>query len=309
MTLPLALQVAIEEHLQGISLTQLKKEAEGQSSRYRGGQGSVFQSDAQCLAYLASRVPATYGAVEAVLRQMGSWWRGSTLLDLGAGPGTAGWAAWECFPFLVKPVLVERSAPMIRWGKKLAAHHPVLANAEWIQGDLLRDYGPADLVIVSYALGELAHPLQILDVLWQYPLAVVIEPGTPQGFERIRQIRTEWLQRGGFLIAPCPHALACPMTKGDWCHFSARIPRTKIHRLLKSGDLGYEDEKFSYLILSRTSRPQVSNRILRHPIQTSGQVQLVLCTHSGEIEKKSITRKEGEIYKAAKHAKWGDGSM
>ena len=68
---------------------------------------------------------------------------------------------------------------------------------------------------------------------------------------------------GAHVIAPCPHAADCPLAAADWCHFAQRIERTKIHRSVKGAELGYEDEKFSYIAVARhpatTSTTAASN--------------------------------------------------
>ena len=116
-----------------------------------------------------------------------------------------------------------------------------------------------DLVLISYALGELLADVRarVLDAAWRATSAdgalVIVEPGTPRHFQGVLDARTWLLTHGATIAAPCPHAAACPMAAaGDWCHFSARVPRTKEHRRLKAGSLSYEDEKFSYLIATRS---------------------------------------------------------
>ncbi|HEX3155503.1 MAG TPA: small ribosomal subunit Rsm22 family protein, partial [Candidatus Angelobacter sp.] len=92
----------------------------------------------------------------------------------------------------------------------------------------------------------------------------------------------------------------------DWCHFSQRVERTSQHRQLKGGALGYEDEKFSYLVAAKISAPSTASRIVRHPGKHSGHIQLVLCTPGGKIEQNTITRSRKEAYKRARKAEWGD---
>jgi len=75
-----------------------------------------------------------------------------------------------------------------------------------------------------------------------------------------------------------------------------------LHRQLKSGALGYEDEKFSYLIASKLAYSPSGKRVLRTPIKRKGHHILELCTPIG-IEKKIISKKEKDLYRKVK---WGD---
>ena len=128
------------------------------------------------------------------------------------------------------------------------------------------------------------------------------------GFALIQKAREHLISLGASLIAPCPHSLACPIKKTDWCHFSVRIERNRLHRYLKDGSLGYEDEKYSYLVVSRVavSFPKEA-RILRHPQKNSGHVRLTLCDTDGNEKEKVITKSNKECYKRARHVDWGDG--
>jgi len=132
---------------------------------------------------------------------------------------------------------------------------------------------------------------------------VVIEPGTMKGSAHIRAVRQQLLDLGGQLIAPCPHKLACP---SDWCHFAARVERTRLHRQIKGGALGYEDEKFSYVIAAKEGAFACENRVVRHPIKGSGHVKLTLCTQDGKWEERIVSKKHGPLYRQARDADWGD---
>lgn len=93
---------------------------------------------------------------------------------------------------------------------------------------------------------------------------------------------------------------------GDWCHFAQRVERTSLHRRLKQGTLGYEDEKFSYLVVAKSSALTPSARIVRHPLIRSGHIQLTLCTPQG-LQRQTIRRSQGELYRRARQAEWGGG--
>ena len=51
---------------------------------------------------------------------------------------------------------------------------------------------------------------------------------------------------------------------------------------MKGGTLGYEDEKFAYLVVSRDAdEGRAEARILRHPRVEKGRIVLALCTPAG----------------------------
>jgi ribosomal protein RSM22 (predicted rRNA methylase) len=96
-----------------------------------------------------------------------------------------------------------------------------------------------------------------------------------------------------------------PGRAGDWCHFAVRVPRTRRHRLLKGGSLGYEDEKFAYLVATRdVDAPRPPARILRHPRVEKGRIVMTLCTPGG-AERAVVTRRD-PAWRRARKAEWGD---
>ena len=187
----------------------------------------------------------------------------------------------------------------------IAAGRELTPDARWVQADVSAARGPADLVLASYVLGELPDP--IASLLWEQTADTIafVEPGTPAGYRRILDARAAVIQAGGFSVAPCPHDLPCPLPGDDWCHFGVRLPRSKLHRRAKGVELGYEDEKFSYAVLSREPAAKPAARIIRQPQVRSGHVILATCEPDG-IERRTISRKQGVLYKEARGAAWGD---
>lgn len=213
----------------------------------------------------------------------------------------AAWAAVEAWPSLADLTLVEVEPEMVAAGREL------LPGAAWVTADLAAARGPADLVLCSYVLGELADPAAAAVGLWEQAADTVafVEPGTPEGYRRVLAARAAVLERGGHTVAPCPHDLACPLPADDWCHFAVRLPRSRLHRRAKGVELGYEDEKFSYAVLSREPVPPAAARIIRQPQVRSGHVNLVLSEPDG-IHERTVSRKQGVRYREARGAAWGD---
>jgi ribosomal protein RSM22 (predicted rRNA methylase) len=239
----------------------------------------------------------------------------ATILDLGAGPATALWPAVSRWPGLSRATLVDRDPEMLRLGLQLWRHaHPPAGPGPDIvtrAGDLASAADEADVVMAAYAIGELDETSAARAVDRALALAgravVLVEPGTPAGFVRIRAARDRLLARGARVVAPCPHGGACPMTGGDWCHFAVRLDRSRAHRQAKHGALGWEDEKFAYVIAEPApagpGRPAAA-RVLRRPVRGTGHVRLVLCTPAG-LEDAVVTRRD-DAYRAARDVDWGD---
>lgn len=317
MQLPSSLQDAIANVTASLGLHQLIEAREELTKRYRQPiPGSQFMTtDVQRQSYVISRMPATYAALQMAFKaiKQRTDLPIKSILDLGAGPGTGMWAACDNFPGIEKITLLEKDKALLNLGKKLTEYseQQIIREANWLEGDLekITDLPLHDLIILSYSIGEL-HPEKIqslLNMCWNatQQLLLIVEPGTPIGFERIRSIRCQLIDTGAYLIAPCPHHLACPMAGGDWCHFSARVERTSLHRRLKGGTLGYEDEKFSYVAATKEAFPLPTSRILSQPIRHSGHLVLKLCTAEG-VKQPTISKKMGDLYKQARKADWGD---
>src|SRR4029078_12003644 len=101
MELPPLLRRAADRPLSGMPLTELAATAAVLSQRYReeprGGKTHVA-GDRDALAYLAVRLPATYAEVRACLLAVAEArpdFAPKSALAVGAGPGTALWAATE----------------------------------------------------------------------------------------------------------------------------------------------------------------------------------------------------------------------
>lgn len=295
-----ALQEAIDALLANANMQRLQRASEKLTTHYR--LGDSLKEEEEFLAYLTVRLPATYAALCSVLSHIPP---ADSLLDLGAGPGTVWWAAqslWNNSPTIHA---IEREAKFIELGKKLGA--PCI----WQKSDLLslKELPPTDWAIFSYSLGELSEEdlPPLLEKAWASARkgVVVVEPGTPRGYHRVLLARDLCIQNGGSVLAPCPHARTCPLSPTDWCHFSIRLERSHLHRRAKLATLPYEDEKFSYAILTKEENVANPSRILRTPLQRGGHVLLSLCTESG-LQEVTVTRKDKERYKKARKASWGD---
>jgi len=271
-------------------------------------------TEADVAAYVAYRAPATYAAALDVLSRIGSLrpeWRPRTLLDVGAGPGVASWAAAAVWPALERVTFIEAEPEMVRAGRALAAAapSPALRAASWIAGDATETGDPAELVLLSYVLSEIPEDgiAPLARALWEQTedTIVFLEPGTPEGYARVLLARDAVLGAGGFTIAPCPHDLPCPLPTGDWCHFPVRLLRGETHRAVKGVSKGFEDEKLSYAALARSREPRALSRVIRQPLIRSGHVYLDLCEPDG-IRRAVVTRRDKEAYRRARKLGWGD---
>ncbi|HTH98203.1 MAG TPA: small ribosomal subunit Rsm22 family protein [Stellaceae bacterium] len=319
-TLPAALAMAIDRQLEGVSRSGLGQQAASLSQRYRQRAGN-HAADEESLAYAVTRLPATYAAMRAVLAELEERapdFAPATLLDLGSGPGTAAWAALDAFPGLNAIDLVERAGSFRTLGRTLARNaDPVVADATWHDLDLERPdalaalAGPYDLVTLGFSLVEIA-PERRPDLLrraWELTagVLVLVDPGTPEGHGRMLAARDLLLGEGTAMLAPCPGAVACPIVAPDWCHTAVRLPRRRDHRLAKGAAMGFEDEKYAYMVLGRPELGHAAAaRILRPPESDKIGVRAALCTEIG-AGIATIPARARPDFKAAKKWRWGQG--
>src|SRR3981189_2886850 len=96
--LPPDLKSGLQRLAQARPRRAIAQRAEAMSLLYRSGAGSgaAIRNEDDALAYAFTRLPATFAAVTAVLtalREVSPDFSPRTLIDAGAGPRTAAWAA------------------------------------------------------------------------------------------------------------------------------------------------------------------------------------------------------------------------
>jgi ribosomal protein RSM22 (predicted rRNA methylase) len=313
--LPPDLRAALDRLATGVSRKDLAARAAAQSRNYRSGGGSQdVRSRDDALAYAFARMPATYAAAIGVfnaLREVCDL-APRSLLDVGSGPGTAVFATRQAFPSLADIRLVEANAEMRTLGAALLARSETAAMraASYVALPARgADLPAADLVTASYVAGEIApaERTAFARMLWAATTLalVVIEPGTPAGYQRIMGIRSLLIAEGAHVAAPCPHDDTCPLTASDWCHFAQRLPRTRDHLQIKGVEVPFEDEKFSYVVLMRGPPRRIDARVLAPPLVTKGSVIAKLCTAAGVVGD-IAARRDGAAYRRNKSWRWGD---
>ncbi|MBR0827443.1 methyltransferase domain-containing protein [Bradyrhizobium manausense] len=318
-TLPAELKAALDGKLQGFSRTDAAQRSSQISNRYRaGGNSGAIKSDADALAYALARMPATYAAVAASLNaliEIMPELAPESLLDVGAGPGTASWAAAEAFPSLESFTLLDANTTLSRLALELAHDSTRLADCRYLPGDAgtnLTEASPADLVVASYLIGELSESDQraLADAMWAKArhALVVIEPGTPAGYARILALRERLIAAGAHVAAPCPHDKPCPLTPPDWCHFNQRLPRSQAHRQIKGADVPFEDERFIYVALTRTPVAAQRSRVLAPPATGKAEITAKLCTEDG-VALAKVPRRDKAAYADARRWRWGDAVL
>ncbi|MFF8862140.1 small ribosomal subunit Rsm22 family protein [Streptomyces sp. NPDC015139] len=312
------LRTALAELLDGLPSKEVAAAVERLIANYRGDtptDAPILRDRADVAAYAAYRMPATFEAVRSALAAFADTVPGGTPgshLDVGGGTGAATWAVAATWPGERDVTVLDWAEPALALGREIAAANPALGNARWqrarIGAGLTLD--PADLVTVSYVLNELsaADRTALVDAAAGAAQSVVIvEAGTPAGYARVIEARDRLIQAGFRIAAPCPHSAACPIEPGrDWCHFSARVGRSSLHRQVKGGSLAYEDEKFSYVAATRLPAEPAPARVVRRPQIRKGQVLLDLCEAEEQLRRATVTKRHGDLYKAARDAEWGD---
>jgi ribosomal protein RSM22 (predicted rRNA methylase) len=314
--LPAELKAALDGKLRGFSRSDAAGRSATISKTYRDGGGSGgIRSEADALAYALARMPATYAAVTASLNaliEIRPDFAPKSLLDVGAGPGTATWAAAEAFPSLQDFALLDANEALRALALGLVTDSFRLRDVSYERGEArtaLAKSDAADLVVASYMIGEISDAEQrtLAELMWEKTrdTLLVVEPGTPAGYARIIALREQLIAVGAHVAAPCPHDGKCPLEPPDWCHFSQRLQRSRAHMQVKGAEVPFEDERFAYVALGRAPVAQRPARVLAQPVVSKIEVTAKLCTTDGLAFRK-VPRRAKTDYASARRWRWGD---
>ena len=316
MEFPKELRDEIENILNGLSVPYMKKTVKNITDRYKNNERtgqSLIRTEDEAAVYSAVRMPATFAAVSSALIHTLQLWKGNieSVIDAGAGTGAAAWA-FRMLTDASDYTCIEKEHTMKKLGEKLVSSAKGFSNVRWIEGSVSGEMSrhKADAVVESYMLNELSDNVfsDTIEKLWNSAthLFLIVEPGTPAGFQVIRKARQKLIGMGAGIIAPCTCS-DCAIDDDDWCHFTCRVARSRIHKLLKGGDVPYEDEKYTYIAFTKDCMEETKqySRILRHPEIGKGFVRLTVCDSNG-IHKVKTSKKDGDRYKAARKSECGD---
>lgn len=309
-----SLNSALQSFAGNFSLQELKNAYGMLSAAYRSGSKITLNTQALCYAYAQARMPATYSVLQKMTDHLSPHADSlHSMLDLGCGPGSALWAFSHKLP-LKEVKCLDQSKPLLQLADQLYQRHENPIPVQWIHQNIQEfikrnpEDQNFDLTCISYVLNEVPENVQIelINAAWSttHQFLVLVEPGTPKGFENIRKARDLLIQKGAHIFAPCTHSQPCPMNPNDWCHFSSRLQRSKTHKNIK-GTLAYEDEKYSYLIASRQVHESGKTRVVKKPNQSSGLIEFETCNSQG-LSHQKFSKRQADLYKKAKKIQWGD---
>lgn len=305
----------------------------------------VVYTQAQAVAYLYCRMPYTYQVCKRILNELlfrMPEFKPKSVLDFGAGLGSAIWSAFHTYEGLItKYAAVEPNRDMRRLGKFLTS--TINTEILWVESITMIpgagiERGKFDIIFVSHVLQEIPTAklrLMVLETLWNRlsneGVLIVVEPGSPKGFRFITDIRKWVIEKGredANIIAPCPHHNECPLANKDntWCHFSQlsyKFEKDVITKTQKEKTIF--NEKYTFLSIKKGKIPSIIykneqeaktpeeksffwERIVR-PIISKHKHRIVdLCTKRGKFERRIISKSHGGAggYKSIKKFNWGD---
>ena len=233
MELPPLLREGVDRILEGISVGDIRNAAERLSGRYRGEvrDGRFHLSDNLATsAYLATRLPATYAAIRASLSavaEIRQEWEPQTLLDIGSGPGSVFWAAVDQWPSIERATMIEGCDPIRRVGEQLAQRAEAATDGldrrrySARTADARRRGPGAPVLCAGRARAGCHRASDRTAVAASRDVLLVVEPGTPAGWQRILLVRDRLIALGAHIVAPCTHAERCPARRAGLVSFLA----------------------------------------------------------------------------------------
>jgi len=279
------------------------------SAAYNAAAFPVRWTPAREAGRVAFFLPRDARKIEAALRDLPLAALGRPalrVLDLGAGVGGSGLGAvlglrgrgysGEIALTLVEPEprALTRGLALLRRCVDGLGLGPV--TVQGLRGDLRAGPGEFDLVVLGAVLVEVGHGqaeaarVELLRQLLRGILAqnvggdgllLVVEPALKVTSRRLQQVREALRAEAGlFVVAPCPHAEACPLlTRAeDWCHedLAVDLPAALVP-IARAAGLRWQGLTYSRLALSTSPVRRPGARVVLPPHPTKGKLAQGLC--------------------------------
>lgn len=204
----------------------------------------------------------------------------NTTIDWGAGPGTASLALSQQLN-LQSQILIEKEKMALDLFQDLNSHLTKPEKTTRLSLENLKINPDKSLLVFSYSITEMKQ----LPTGWKnFEALMILEPATQQDGRRLMNFRTELVENGYTIWAPCTHHHNCPLlthSKVDWCHdrFHVKAPEwfLKLESLLP---LKNKTVTTSY-ILARKSKdlvlPPNPARLVGDSMEEKGKTRQLIC--------------------------------
>ena len=264
------------------------KERSGLSARY-------LDDPALAAGYAAYFLPVNFAKIQVLLDELPKDWADKpalSVLDMGAGPGTASLAVRDWLrtgnpsrPTSLHVTAIDQSqaalAELARlwtlYGRQMDSVKDQLhLSTEQLEQfrieacSAVSGQAPFDLIIVANSLNELFHDssdwltkragfvAQLVSLLKPDGTLMIVEPALRSTARALHQVRDQLLEHGVCAVySPCLHEGRCPalIKAEDWCHEErAWEPPAVIAALDKELHFIKDALKFSYLLLRTDGR-------------------------------------------------------
>ena len=149
-------------------------------------------------------------------------------------------------------------------------------------------------IIASYAINELES---IPHWFFDAEALVILEPSTKSAFKRFDELRSNLLNQGYHLWAPCPHMDTCPLSlsKKDWCHDRVHWTQPQWFQNIEN-QLPIKNTTLTYsYLLARKTKKETDDRlrVVGDSLLEKGKTRWMLC-RSSEREFLSFLHRNGK---------------
>lgn len=156
-------------------------------------------------------------------------------------------------------------------------------NPQWLS-QLPKSLPPSSLLMMSYSLTELS---ELPTWFWSAEAIIIVEPSTREDGRQLMTLRDQALNNGFSVIAPCTHALSCPLlkeSKRDWCHDRIAFDRPQ-WMLAIENELPFSNSTLtlSYLALKKSPSSveepnvQYNVRVVGDLLDEKGKTRQLIC--------------------------------
>lgn len=227
-------------------------------------------------------------------------------IDFGSGPGTytVAWYSWLAYHKKTYPpaaLLVENDFSMQDIANKVLDHFLANENISVTSALTKKKFDHATLFF-GHSCNELPVD-KIIEIIKEAnpKFIIFLEPGTPEVFKKILEIRVHLITAGHITHYPCLQNQHCPMmsqtfTK-DWCHQYLSLKFSpSVDRLTQLASLRRNHSALIFHIYERAQDKALavnsqSYRVVQGPIEAKGVWSWKVCGADGQIRYfESLTR-------------------